>query len=458
MSKTRQEKDSLGTVTVPADKYWGAQTERALKHFAIGEEKMPLSLIKTIAMIKKSAAKVNAELSVVPKSKAQWIIKAANEIMAGKLDHHFPISVWQTGSGTQTNMNVNEVIANRASELAGHGKGLKRSIHPNDHVNHSQSTNDLFPTAMHVTVVQAITHDLLPVLKTMRDELSKKQRAFKNQIKIGRTHLQDAVPMTVGQEFSAYVAQLDANIKRIKQTLPGLYELPIGGTAIGTGLNAPKQFDKKIVKEIAAETKLPFKVAPNKFALMAAHDEFVFLSGALKTLAVGLMKLANDIRWLSSGPHCGLGELILPANEPGSSIMPGKVNPTQCEAMMMVGMQVIGNDTAITLAGSQGEFQLNVFKPIVIHNILQSITLLKEASVSFAHYLLKGLTVNKARLKYNVDHSLMRATALTKMIGYDKAAKIVQYASQHQLSLRDACIQCGDLSASQFDACGVNDV
>lgn len=383
----RQERDSLGTVDVPQDKYWGAQTARSLIHFSIGEDRMARSMIRALGILKKSAAKVNAELGKLPDTTGKWIIAATNEVIAGKLDDHFPLRVWQTGSGTQTNMNVNEVLANRALELMGAIPGEKKLIHPNDHVNMSQSSNDVFPTAMHIAAAEQIVFNLLPALKEMRDALAAKVKEFRAIVKIGRTHLMDAVPLSLGQEFSAYVEQLDQDIERIKFCLPHIYELAIGGTAVGTGLNAPPRFGELVSKEIAKETKLPFTSAKNKFAALACHDPLVFASAALKTLAVSLMKIANDIRWMGSGPRCGLYELVLPANEPGSSIMPGKVNPTQCEAMMMVVAQVIGNDTAIAIAGAQGNFELNVFKPLIIHNLLHSITLLSDTCKHFTSSL-----------------------------------------------------------------------
>jgi len=422
--KTRLEKDSFGSVKVPANKHWGAQTQRALKHFMVGEEKMPGEVITAYAMIKKAAALTNAELNLLPKNKAQAIVKVANEIIKGNLSDHFTLHVWQTGSGTQTNMNVNEVIANRA----------KIKLHPNDDVNKGQSSNDTFPTAMHMATIQTLTCSLLPSIKLMRDALAKKQQEFKNIKKIGRTHLQDAVPMTLGEEFSAFVAQLDADIKRIKSAMTDLYFLPIGGTAIGTGLNAHPEFAKRVCKKITEFTKLPFKPAKNKFALIAAHDDFVFLSGALKTLAATLMKIANDIRWLASGPRCGLGELILPANEPGSSIMPGKVNPTQCEAMTMVCAQVMGNDATISFACSQGNFQLNTFKPVIIYNLLQSVRLLSGANENFTKFLVKGLRANKKKIAEHLDNSLMLITELVPQIGYDEAAKIVASAQKNNTS------------------------
>lgn len=449
--KHRQETDSIGTVDVPIDKYWGAQTARSLVHFNIGEDQMSRSMIKALGILKKATAQVNQKLGKLPKEKADWIIKASDEIIQGKLDDHFPLRVWQTGSGTQTNMNTNEVIANRAIEMTGGTLGSKNLIHPNDHVNMSQSSNDVFPTAMHIAAAEEITKLLLPALKKMRDAMAKKMEEFKSIIKIGRTHLMDAVPLSLGQEFSGYVEQLDQDIERIKFCLPRIYELAIGGTAVGTGLNAPPKFGELVSAVIAKETKLPFISAPNKFAALAAHDPLVFASGALKTLAVSLTKIANDFRWMGSGPRCGLSELLLPANEPGSSIMPGKVNPTQCEAMMMVAAQVIGNDTAITFAGAQGNFELNVFKPLIIHNLLHSITLLSDTCDHFTEFLIKGLKPNKKKIAEYVSKSLMLVTALNPTIGYDKSAKLAHYALEHDLSLKDACLKLGYLSAKEFD-------
>lgn len=448
---TRQEKDSIGTIDVPAEKYWGAQTARSLIHFSIGEDTMARSLIRALGIVKKACATVNENLKKLPKKKAVLIKKASQEVIAGKLEDHFPLRVWQTGSGTQTNMNVNEVIANRATELAGGKLGDKSLIHPNDHVNMSQSSNDVFPTAMHVAAAEEITHRLLPSIMAMRKALAKKTKDFHDIIKIGRTHLMDAVPLSLGQEFSAYVAQLDQDIARIKSCLPDIYELAIGGTAVGTGLNAPQNFGTLVSKEIAKETKLPFVSAPNKFAALAAHDPLVFASSALKTLAVSLMKIANDIRWMGSGPRCSLAELILPANEPGSSIMPGKVNPTQCEAMMMVVAQVIGNDTAITFAGAQGNFELNVFKPLIIHNLLHSITLLSDTCSHFTSSLIDGLIPNKKRIDEYVNKSLMLVTALAPKIGYDKCAELAHYALEHDTTLKEACLKLKFLSAKEFE-------
>jgi len=450
-SRTRQEKDSLGSIEVPKDRYWGAQTARSLIHFSIGEDRMSRSLIRALGTVKKAAAQVNRDLGKLTPEKANLIIQAAEEVIAGKLDDHFPLRIWQTGSGTQTNMNINEVIANRAIDLAGEALGNKGFLHPNDHVNMSQSSNDVFPTAMHIAAAEEIIHRLLPSLEKMRNALAKKMKEFEHYIKIGRTHLMDAVPISFGQEFSGYVAQLDDDIERIKGSLPYIYDLAIGGTAVGTGLNAPPQFGEKVAAVIANETKLPFKSAANKFAALAAHDALVFASGALKTLAVTFMKIANDFRWMGSGPRCGLYELLLPANEPGSSIMPGKVNPTQCEAMMMVVAQVFGNDVAITFAGAQGNFELNVFKPLIIHNLLHSITLLSDTCRHFTSSLIEGLKVNEKRIAEYVENCLMLVTALTPAIGYDKAAQLANYALTQNISLKEACLRLEFLSEAEFD-------
>ena len=447
----RQERDSIGAIDVPQDKYWGAQTARSLIHFSIGEDRMSRTIIRALGILKKAAAQINSRRGILPKDKARWIVKACDEVISGRLEDHFPLRVWQTGSGTQTNMNANEVIANRAVELAGGVLGSKNIIHPNDHVNMSQSSNDVFPTAMHIAAAEEIVHRLLPSLEKMRNALQKKKKEFDQIVKIGRTHLMDAVPLTLGQEFSGYVEQLDQNIKRIRSALPHMYELAIGGTAVGTGLNAPPKFGEHVAAEIAKDTGLPFVSAPNKFAALASHDPLVFASSTLKTLAVSLMKIANDIRWMGSGPRCGLAELILPANEPGSSIMPGKVNPTQCEAMMMVVAQVIGNDTAITFAGAQGNFELNVFKPLIIHNLLHSITLLSDTCHHFTTSLIEGLQPNKKQLTENVSKSLMLVTALSPTIGYDQSAKLAHYALEHDLSLKEACLKLGFLSEKEFD-------
>jgi fumarate hydratase, class II len=450
--KTRTESDSMGTIEVPADVYWGAQTERSLHHFAIGRDVMPKELIRAFAILKKAAALTNHELGLLSEEKMNYIIAAADEIIAGKLADQFPLRVWQTGSGTQTNMNVNEVIANRVIELAGGTLGSKNVVHPNDDVNRSQSSNDTFPTAMHIAATETVISRLIPAIKELRNALAEKQRKFANIIKVGRTHLQDAVPLTLGQEFSGYVAQLDAAIKNIEATLPGLYELALGGTAVGTGINSHPKFAVQSAEKIARLTGLPFVSAPNKFAALAAHDAIVFASGGLKTLACALMKIANDLRWLGSGPRCGLGELILPANEPGSSIMPGKVNPTQCEAMTMVCVQVMGNDTAIGIAGSQGNFELNVFKPVMIHNFLNSANLLTDAAHMFTSYCVDGLEADEKRIRSFVDNSLMLVTSLAPKIGYDKSAEIAHKAWHDGTSLLDACLALGYLSEHDFRA------
>jgi fumarate hydratase class II len=447
---TRTEYDSMGPIEVPADCYWGAQTQRSLHHFAIGHDTMPQALIRAFGILKKACAITNQELGRLPKDKAELIVQAAEDVIAGKLDQQFPLRVWQTGSGTQTNMNTNEVIANRAIEIAGGEKGSKEPIHPNDHVNMSQSSNDTFPTAMYIASVEQVQRKLIPNLIQLRDSLYQKQQQFADIVKIGRTHLQDAVPLTLGQEFSGYVSQLDACINHIESSLSGLYELAIGGTAVGTGLNAPEGFAELAASNIAKLTGLHFISAPNKFAALAAHDAMVNASGALKTLACALMKLANDIRWLGSGPRCGLGELTLPANEPGSSIMPGKVNPTQSEALTMVCAQVMGNDAAIGFAGSQGNFELNVFKPVMVHNLLHSITLLADASRSFREFCVDGLSANTQKIADYVDNSLMLVTALNPHIGYDKAAEIAKKAHQENTNLLDAALALGYLTAEQF--------
>jgi len=446
----RIESDSMGTIEVPDDAYWGAQTQRSIHHFAIGENNMPLEVIKAFGILKKSAALANHQLGLLPTEKMKLIIAAADEVISGKLNQHFPLRVWQTGSGTQTNMNANEVIANRAIEMAGGKLGSKNPIHPNDDVNKSQSSNDTFPTAMHIAAVEAIFRRLIPSLKELRKGLAEKQKRFAPIVKIGRTHLQDAVPLTLGQEFSGYIAQLDAVLKNIESTLPGLYELALGGTAVGTGINAPPQFAQTSAKTIAELTGMPFVSAPNKFAALAAHDAIVFASGAIKTLACALMKIANDIRWLGSGPRCGLGELILPANEPGSSIMPGKVNPTQCEAMTMVCVQVMGNDAAISFAGSQGNFELNVFKPMMIYNLLHSINLLSDSMHMFNLFLVKDLAADEKYIEKSVHNSLMLVTALAPKIGYDKAAEIAHKAWHEGSSLLEACLALNYLSEKEF--------
>lgn len=451
MVKTRIESDSMGKIEVPANVYWGAQTKRSLIHFAIGHDTMPKELIHAFGILKKAAASANAELGLLQKKKANLIMKAATEVIKGLHDDQFPLRIWQTGSGTQTNMNTNEVISNRAIEIAGGKMGSKDPIHPNDHVNLSQSSNDTFPTAMHIAAAREFTSRLIPAVKILRDALAKKQKEFSKITKIGRTHLQDAVPLTLGQEFSAYVAQLDANLKHIEQSLPGLLQLAVGGTAVGTGLNSHPQFAKKTAAKIAEITGLKFVSAPNKFAALAAHDAVVFASGALKTLAASLMKIANDIRWLGSGPRCGLGELHLPENEPGSSIMPGKVNPTQCEAMTMVCVQVMGNDAAIGVAGSQGNFELNVFKPVMIYNLLHSVTLISDSCHMFTKYCVNGIKVNREKIDYYLHNSLMLVTALTPHIGYDMAAKTAHHAHMKNISLKEACVELGVLSAKDYD-------
>ncbi|MEO5361190.1 MAG: class II fumarate hydratase [Nitrospirota bacterium] len=449
--KTRVESDSMGEIAVPADRYWGAQTQRSLIYFSIGDDPMPIEVIHAFGIVKKAAALTNLELGLLPQDKAGLIVRAAEEIIDGKLNAHFPLSVWQTGSGTQTNMNVNEVISNRAIELVGGRLGSKNPIHPNDHVNMSQSSNDTFPAAMHIAAATAITKMLIPAINTLRDALDKKAAKFSHIVKIGRTHLQDAVPLTVGQEFSGYVAQLGLCLKYIDNALPTLYELAIGGTAVGTGLNTHPKFAEAVASHIATLTGLPFVSAPNKFAALASHDAIVSASGATRTLATALMKIANDIRWLGSGPRCGLGELILPANEPGSSIMPGKVNPTQCEAMTMVCVAVMGNDAAVGIAGSQGNFELNVFKPIMIFNLLHSVNTLAGACRSFEEFLVRGLKVDEGRVKSHVERSLMLVTALAPVIGYDKCAKVAHKALEENITLREACLALGYLNGGEFD-------
>ena len=449
-NSTRVESDSMGTIDVREDVYWGAQTQRSLHHFAIGDDVMPKELIRAFAILKKAAALTNNELKLLPDDITKLIVAAADEVITGKLHEQFPLRVWQTGSGTQTNMNVNEVIANRAIEMAGGKLGSKNPIHPNDHVNRSQSSNDTFPTAMHIAATESIIHRLIPSIKELRNALHEKQTLFSKIVKVGRTHLQDAVPLTLGQEFSGYVSQLDAALKNIDATLPGLYELALGGTAVGTGINSHPKFAKLVAEKIARLTELPFVTAPNKFAALAANDAFVFASGALKTLACALMKIANDLRWLGSGPRCGLGELILPENEPGSSIMPGKVNPTQCEAMTMVCVQVMGNDAAIGFADSQGNFELNVFKPVIIYNFLHSVTLLSDASNMFTTHMVKTLKADERRINEFVQNSLMLVTALTPKLGYDKAAEIAHKAFHDEISLLEATLALGYMSEAEF--------
>ena len=449
--KLRKEFDSIGSVDVPDDKYWGASTERSNKFFNIGKILVNISIIKSIAIIKRSAAIVHFKEKEIEKKISNSIIKASEEVIRGKLDENFPLKVWQTGSGTQTNMNVNEVIANRAIEMMRGKKGSKKPVHPNDHVNKSQSTNDVFPTAMHISVAQETINKLLPSLKILEKALKKKSKEFSKIIKIGRTHLQDATPLSLGQEFSGYQVQLKKCIERIEYALKEIYFLAQGGTAVGTGINSKKGFDKKIVKEIAKYTKIPFKPAQNKFAELAAHDSIVNFSGTLNTCAVALMKISNDIRFLGSGPRAGYGELIIPENEPGSSIMPGKVNPTQCEAVTMVCVKVIGNHTGITLAGSHGHFELNVFKPMIAHNILQSIDLIADSTKNFAVYCVKGIKANKKRIKEHLDNSLMLVTALAPLIGYDKAAKIAKTALKNNTTLKHETLKTGLVKEKDYD-------
>jgi fumarate hydratase, class II len=454
MTELRTETDSMGAIEVPADRYWGAQTQRSLHHFSIGwteADRMPIEVVRGQAILKKAAALVNGEAGRLEREVADAIVRAADEVIDGRLDDHFPLYVWQTGSGTQTNMNVNEVIANRAIELLGGELGSKSPVHPNDHVNMSQSSNDTFPTAMHVAAARMLVEELVPSVRELRDALAARASGFEGIVKIGRTHLQDAVPLTLGQEFGGYVAQLDAGIERIEQTLPGLYELAAGGTAVGTGLNAPEGFAEDVAARIAELTGLPFVSAPNKFAALAAHDAVVFASGALAALAASLMKIANDLRWLGSGPRAGIGELQLPENEPGSSIMPGKVNPTQSEAMTMIAVQVFGNDTAVKVAGSQGNFELNVFKPVMIRNLLHSARLLADASRSFRSFCVEGLEADRDRIAELVGRSLMLVTALAPSIGYDKAAEIAKKAHHEGTTLKEAALALGYLTEEEYD-------
>jgi len=450
-SETRTETDSMGAIEVPSDRYWGAQTARSLHHFPIGDDRMPVPLIRAIGILKEASAQVNADLGKMPPEISALIITAAREVSEGKLNDHFPLSVWQTGSGTQSNMNANEVISNRAIEMAGGTKGTKDPVHPNDHVNMSQSSNDTFPTAMHIAAVEEITHKLLPAIRHLRNTLDAKAEAYSGITKIGRTHLMDAVPLTLGQEFSGYVAQLDADLRRIETTLDDLYELAAGGTAVGTGLNTHPEFGTRVASAIAELTGLPFVTAPNKFAALAAHDGLVMTSGALRTLAASLIKIADDLRWLGSGPRSGLGELNLPENEPGSSIMPGKVNPTQSEAMIMVCIQVYGNDAAVAMAGSRGNLELNVCKPVIIHNVLHSVRLLTDASAAFTRFCVDGLAPNESRIRQHLENSLMLVTALNPLIGYDKAAEVAKKAHKEGSTLRESAVALGYLTGAQFD-------
>lgn len=449
----RTEVDTLGPVEVPADKYWGAQTQRSLQNFAIGSEGMPAEVIRAFAIVKKAAAQVNNKLGLLPEALTEAMITACDEIAAGLLDDHFPLVVWQTGSGTQTNMNLNEVIANRAHVLLG---GLlndsEKRLHPNDHVNKSQSSNDTFPTAMHIAAYTLVIKKTIPAIQNLREALSDKSRTFSSLIKTGRTHLMDATPLTLGQEFSAYVSQLDHGLKTLENALDHVRELALGGTAVGTGINAPAGFGGQVAERIAALTSLPFVTAPNKFEALSAHDAMVGLSGAFRQLAVSLMKIANDIRWLASGPRCGIGEIRLPANEPGSSIMPGKVNPTQSEALTMVAAQVIGNDASIAIGGMNGHLQLNVFKPVIIYNILQSAHLLGDACNSFTDNCVKGITADEDRIRQHLDNSLMLATALNPHIGYDKAAKIARKAYNDGITLKKAALDSGLVTETEFDS------
>lgn len=449
---TRVESDSMGTINVPSEKYYGAQTARSLANFDIGGEKMPTEIIRAFGILKKAAALANHKLGLMDLATRDLVVAAADEVIAGKLADHFPLVVWQTGSGTQSNMNVNEVISNRAIEMAGGTMGSKKPVHPNDHVNMSQSSNDTYPTAMHIAAVEAIENYLVDRVMLLRNTLDAKANEFMGVVKIGRTHLQDATPLTLGQEISGWVAQLDLALKAIRATLPQLYELALGGTAVGTGLNAHPKYGETVAAEIAALTGQPFITAPNKFAVMAGHDAFVGSSGALKQLAVALMKIANDVRWLASGPRSGLGEITIPENEPGSSIMPGKVNPTQAEATTMVAVQVMGNDTAIGIAASQGNFELNVFKPVIAYNFLQSVRLLADASKSFNDHCAVGIEPDRDRIKQLVDQSLMLVTALNRKIGYDNAAKIAKHAHKKRSTLRESAIELGLLTGEEFDA------
>ncbi len=449
---SRLESDSMGKISVPNDRYYGAQTARSLIHFDIGDDRMPREVVHAFGILKKACALVNQDLGKLKAEQADLIVRAADEVAAGKLDDHFPLRVWQTGSGTQSNMNVNEVISNRAIEMAGGVLGSKKPVHPNDHVNMSQSSNDTFPGAMSIAAALETERTLLPAVKKLRDALDAKAKEFTGIVKIGRTHLMDATPLTLGQEFSGYVALLDADLKRLKTVLPDLAELALGGSAVGTGLNTHPEFADRVAKKISELTGYPFVSAPNKFAALSAHDAFVMASGALKTLAASLMKIANDLRWLGSGPRCGLGEITLPENEPGSSIMPGKVNPTQCEAMTMVCVQVMGNDAAIGFAGSQGNFELNVFKPVIIFNYLHSVRLLSDSCRSFVEHCVVGIEPNRERIAHFLKESLMLVTALNQKIGYDKAAEIAKTAHKENATLRATAIKLGHLTGEEFDA------
>ena len=449
---TRTEHDTMGDVQVPSEAYWGAQTQRSYQNFKIGGETLPRPLIYAMALVKKAAALTNAGLSRIQQEQADLIVRAADDVLGGKLDGQFPLVVWQTGSGTQSNMNMNEVLANRANELAGTGLAAYKPVHPNDHVNHAQSTNDSFPTAIHVAAAQEINHLLIPAVQKLRDTLAAKAKAFEPIVKIGRTHLQDATPLTLGQEFSGYVAQLDHGLARLQDALKYLYELPLGGTAVGTGLNSHPDFAVKAAAQLATLSGLPFITAPNKFEALGGRDAAVFASGALKTLAASLNKIANDVRWLASGPRCGLGEIKIPENEPGSSIMPGKVNPTQCEALSMVCCQVFGNDVTINMAGASGNFELNVYMPVIAYNLLQSVRLLGDACNSFNEHCAVGIEPVPEKIDYFLHHSLMLVTALNRKIGYENAAKVAKTAYKNDKSLRETAIELGLLSGEEFDA------
>jgi fumarate hydratase class II len=449
-AKTRTETDSMGAIEVAADRYWGAQTQRSLHHFNIGDDRMPREMIRALGILKKAAALVNEDLGKLSPDKAKLIVQACDEVIEGKLDDHFPLRVWQTGSGTQTNMNANEVISNRAIQLAGGVMGSKQPIHPNDDVNMSQSSNDTFPTAMYIAAAEQL-NKLIPNIQELHDAIDAKAKEFADVVKIGRTHLQDATPLTVGQEMGGWASLVERDVERLKTAMPGLLDLAIGGTAVGTGLNSHPEFGERAAKKIAELTGLAFRSHPNKFAALSAHDELVFASGALKTLAASLMKIANDVRWLASGPRCGLGELILPENEPGSSIMPGKVNPTQSEALTMVAVQVFGNDLATGFGGSQGNFELNVYKPVMIHNFLHSVRLLRDATHSFVEFCISGIELNRAQIDEHLRHSLMLVTALNPHIGYDKAAQVAKNAHKKKISLRQSAVELGFLTGEEFD-------
>ena len=448
---TRTETDSFGPIQVPADRYWGAQTERSRQNFRIGHDRMPMPIIRALGIVKLAAAETNRELGLLDQRRARAIARAAREVIEGKLADHFPLVVWQTGSGTQTNMNLNEVVANRANELLGGELGAKQPVHPNDHVNMSQSSNDSFPTAMHIAAAQRIIHDLIPALSELRDALRKKEKAFGRIVKIGRTHTQDATPLTLGQEFSGYAAQVESGIARLRVAVKDLYPLAQGGTAVGTGLNSKPRFAKLFAKHVASITRLPFISAPNKFEALASNDAYVFAHGAINSVATGLFKIANDIRLLGSGPRSGLGELILPENEPGSSIMPGKVNPTQCEAVTMVCCQVFGNHTAITVAGSQGHFELNVYKPVLAHCMMGSIELITDVTRSFTEHCINGIRADEKRIRELMERSLMLVTALAPKIGYDDAAKVAKAAHARGTTLKEEAVRLGLVSTAEFD-------